>query len=188
MTFTTKPCTNCGEPVTRSNAELKKSKTGNVFCSRSCSAKTNNQKFPKRLLEGTCKECGKSIHSNVSYCPLCFRNTLLESMTFKQISGYQYQKNSRIRGHARKKYLNSNLPKCCVICNYAKHFDVCHINDISSFSDDSLVKEINHLNNLVALCKNHHWEFDHDCLDSEDREKLDSYLVGRIGIEPISAA
>ena len=38
----TKPCQWCGELVERKNKELKKSKSGYVFCNQSCSASYNN--------------------------------------------------------------------------------------------------------------------------------------------------
>lgn len=66
-----------------------------------------------------------------------------------------------IRTLSRKKYLRSNLPKQCFVCGYDKHFDVCHVKDIKTYSENTLIKEINSFDNLIALCKNHHWEFDH---------------------------
>lgn len=84
--------------------------------------------------------------------------------------------------------MKSGLPQCCILCGYSKHIDVCHIKDISSFTNESLISEINDLNNLVALCKNHHWEFDHDHLDEKGRREIKKHLVGRIGIEPIFTA
>jgi len=48
----------------------------------------------------------------------------------------------------------------CAVCGYDLHVEVCHIKDIKWYPDDTLVAVINHLDNLVALCKNHHWEFD----------------------------
>lgn len=49
--------------------------------------------------------------------------------------------------------------------------------DIASFDLDALIKEVNALSNLVALCKNHHWEFDHDLLEPEDARALARVLV-----------
>lgn len=111
---------------------------------------------------------------------------MIENKTYGELTCKDtYQKNSRVRGHARNKYWKSELPKCCVLCDYSKHIDICHIREISSFTNESLISEINNFNNLVALCKNHHWEFDHNSLDEKDRKKLEKHLVGRIGIEPI---
>ena len=70
-------CTNCGKEVNKSPAQIKRSKTGNVFCSRSCSNATNNKLFKSgenhpnyvsgsgsyrnrklKESEGKCEECG----------------------------------------------------------------------------------------------------------------------------------
>lgn len=65
-----------------------------------------------------------------------------------------------IRKHAHKTYNASFKPKECYICGYRVHIDVCHIKSVSSFPSDASIEEINHLDNLIALCPNHHWEFD----------------------------
>lgn len=41
------------------------------FCKRSCAAKFNNRKSPKRSPEGTCGDCGVAISASRSYCPEC---------------------------------------------------------------------------------------------------------------------
>jgi predicted restriction endonuclease len=43
--------------------------------------------------------------------------------------------------------------------------DIAHRKPVSKFSDDTRVSEINDISNLAALCKNHHWEFDHGTLE-----------------------
>jgi predicted HNH restriction endonuclease len=42
--------------------------------------------------------------------------------------------------------------------------EICHIKGIAEFSQNSLISEVNALSNLVALCKNHHWEHHHGYL------------------------
>jgi hypothetical protein len=75
-----------------------------------------------------------------------------------------YQVNARIRSLARKLYRNSDCPKYCICCGYAKYYEVCHVIAISDFPDTALVSEVNSLDNLMALCPNCHWEFDHGLL------------------------
>lgn len=72
---------------------------------------------------------------------------------------------SAIQKYARIVYMNSDKPKKCAICGYDKHFEVVHIKSVSSFSDDTLISEINDIENLVALCPNHHWEYDNTNFD-----------------------
>lgn len=54
-----------------------------------------------------------------------------------------------------------------MICGYDKHFEVAHIKAVSSFDNESKVKDINDIENLIALCPNHHWEYDNSDLTIE---------------------
>lgn len=83
----------------------------------------------------------------------------------------RYQKNSQIRDLARRKYLKSEFPKECAVCGYAKFFDVCHIKDISAYDPRTTVAVINSFDNLIALCKNHHNEFDRGLLKLQGIKK-----------------
>lgn len=65
-----------------------------------------------------------------------------------------------IAKNAREIYSLSNKPKQCVCCGYNKHFEVAHIKSVSSFENSALISEINSIDNLIALCPNHHWEYD----------------------------
>ncbi|MFZ8310550.1 HNH endonuclease [Staphylococcus aureus] len=47
------------------------------------------------------------------------------------------------------------------MCGYAKHYEVCHIKAINQFDSNTRLSEVNDINNLVALCRNCHWELDH---------------------------
>src|ERR1035437_9546237 len=67
---------------------------------------------------------------------------------------------SSIQHHARTTYKNSDKPKKCSQCEYSLHYEVAHIKSVSDFSPDSTINEINHIDNLIALCPNHHWEYD----------------------------
>ena len=48
------------------------------------------------------------------------------------------------------------------------HADICHIKNVAAFPDDALLSEINASKNLVALCPNHHWEFDYEIVSVVD--------------------
>ena len=141
------------------------------FCSRSCSATFNNKLHPKRKPEGTCKKCTKSISSGRTYCSKCYRIAIDERSKFNWAnvtlgsiksdgnanfgSRYPY-----IRQLARKAYKRSGRGMKCFKCGYHLHVDVCHIKDINAFQPTATIASINDLSNLVALCKNDHWEFD----------------------------
>lgn len=71
---------------------------------------------------------------------------------------------SSIRKWAQRAYEESNKPQKCAICGYNLHIEIAHIKAVSEFSDDTLVSEINHPDNLIGLCPNHHWEYDNGIL------------------------
>jgi hypothetical protein len=137
------------------------------FCSRSCAAIQNN-KTPKRKKKlYVCSVCGKEAEYKRKFCKDCRSDYLSEKDT-RSLSTDQaklsYQVNSNIRGRARSKMARSGREKACAVCGYDTHVDVCHIKPVSSFSRETPLKTINALDNLVYLCKNHHWELDHGLL------------------------
>lgn len=83
---------------------------------------------------------------------------------FNRYSKWQTAR-SAIQKNARKIYEQSDKPKQCVVCGYNKHYEVAHIKAVSDFDDDALISEINNEDNLIALCPNHHWEYDNDNMD-----------------------
>jgi predicted restriction endonuclease len=55
---------------------------------------------------------------------------------------------------------------------YDKHYDTCRIKEVKSFPGTVKISEINHISNLIALCKNHHWELDHGLMSKPDLAKI----------------
>ena len=55
----------------------------------------------------------------------------------------------------------------CLLCNYDKHYEVCHVKDLKDFSGDETIFEVNNKTNLIHLCPNCHWEFDHGQISLE---------------------
>jgi len=143
------------------------------FCSRSCAAKFNNSKFPKRTKKKFyCQICGLEVPTRNKYCEEHNINKIdWNSVTYKELTSTRnYQKNSRIRSLARPKFLKSNK-HVCANCGYDKHVEVCHIKPINEHSPDTKIAEINDLSNLIGLCPNCHWELDNGHLRIEDIQK-----------------
>lgn len=69
-----------------------------------------------------------------------------------------------IRKRAEKVFSNSGKPLKCAICGYDLYVEIAHIKAVSDFPGDTLISEINSEDNLIALCPNHHWEYDHGIL------------------------
>ena len=148
-------------------------KTSNPkFCGRSCAVTYNNRKYPKRQPEGNCKACQKPNSSDRTYCKPCWESIGYIDWTKVTLAEIKEGGNANYRGRypylrtmTRKDYLRSDRPKECWVCGYDKHFEVCHIKDIKDFLDTAFVSEISDPSNTVALCRNHHWEFDNGLLE-----------------------
>lgn len=163
-------CINCNIDIT-----LKVDKRAK-FCSRSCSAKTNNKLFPKkqRVLKENevasdvkkgykyCK-CGKLRIKRSNSCRNCKITLQLERKGNQTISDIMLKnkrfpacKFDKIRAHARRVMALSNTYKACKICKFDLYVEVCHIKPISTYSLDTKLSDVNNLANLVYLCPNHH--------------------------------
>lgn len=139
--------------------------TGNPkFCSQSCAAKYSNKAFPRRKPEGHCKTCRKPIKARHVYCSEHRPPTHLEASKFEALTN-DTQQYRRIRGQARLLAQRLGLLKKCLICGYTLHVEACHKKSIESHPLDARLSEINAPSNLVGLCRNHHWEFDHGFLN-----------------------
>jgi DNA-directed RNA polymerase subunit M/transcription elongation factor TFIIS len=149
-----------------------KEETGNPkFCSRRCAAIYNNKYVHKiALVKRFCRRCGKLIERN-SYkdnsvlCENCRSREYQfdDNVSLKDVIYTKHHKSSAfalVRSRARRVAEILGMNKCFV-CGYDKHVEISHKKPISSFSEDTLVKVINSPDNLIALCRNHHWEFDH---------------------------
>lgn len=124
------------------------------FCNSICFAKFNNIRAQKTQLKKVKRE----------YLP---KESVLSQLTKKEL--FLTRKNwqsarSLIQRLARKKLISLGLLKECYVCGYTKHVEACHKKSVKDFSDITLIKEINSPENLVALCPNHHWEFDNGFL------------------------
>jgi hypothetical protein len=137
------------------------------FCSRSCAAKHNNVLVPKRRRGGSCSVCGVPVPQRNRYCPEHRPNKPLDrSLPIRAIadgSDHPACRHARLRQDARRQYLAA-FPCRCVHCGYDKHIEVSHRRAVTSFPLDTPIGVVNSLDNLVGLCPNHHWEFDHGLL------------------------
>ncbi len=138
------------------------------FCSNSCAATYNNRHFPKRhKKENFCVSCGAPAPERRKYCDNCAPNLMnWSSKTIADLRKDGYDQTYRIiRMLARRIYTESGKNLRCAKCGYETYVEICHIKAINSFSKNALISEVNALNNLIALCPTHHWEFDNGLLD-----------------------
>ena len=146
------------------------------FCSRSCAASFTNR-TPKRKLTRQCANCTATVRNyRSSLCEACFQTsrdryretlhqlTLADYFTRPSITNlHASSKYAHVRGFARTwNRALTELP--CAACGYAKHVELCHIRSLVSFPPTATLGEVNNRQNLVQLCPNCHWEFDHGLL------------------------
>lgn len=171
-------CINCNKQFEKTNAQIKKH--NNNFCSQNCAAEINNKLFPKKKKKQffVCFKCKNNTSKKYRrLCANCKASSaskpLDQNQTLAQIrNARKYQKSSQVRNSVRKKYEALNLPNKCYRkgCDYVAHIDVCHIKAIKDFDPSTPLHIVNNFENLITLCKNHHWEFDNGKLTIDDLE------------------
>lgn len=174
-------CHNCSVSFNKTPSEIRKSKSGKHYCSRSCSAQYNNKGVCRNQpTEHTCSSCSAEFtctgkHRSRTYCSAC----LLGYGTYKEMqrSFYEsltvgeYRSKASVEGkhpswrHAHIRNLNRSWNKSmtllpCRVCGYDKHVELAHIKGLSSFGDEATLGEINSPENVIQLCRNCHWELD----------------------------
>jgi hypothetical protein len=146
-------CTTCGEEiqfVERTN------RPGAYYLRRWCDECT--KKEAKESLRQYNRENGNGFPKPIE------EMTKGELRALKTNQGW-YSFKATITKHARDTYAASDKPQKCVICGFDFAFHVCHIHPLAKFPDDATIGEINHINNLVGLCPNHHIMFDSGAIE-----------------------
>jgi hypothetical protein len=176
-------CLECGKKIEIAQNSTPAATKKKKFCNQSCAASYNNKSHPKRERAlGSCQRCGKTdiwkkyksgTYSRRKFCKECLAIVMTERLrtTDKPIeemtkgdlraqSANSHWFKTKVSRHARKIYELSKKERKCYVCGYDYHIHVSHIRDVRDFPKTALIGEINHIDNLVALCPNHHKEFD----------------------------
>jgi 5-methylcytosine-specific restriction endonuclease McrA len=186
-------CDYCGKSFYRKPCNIKNAK--HHFCNHECRSLFILKGTP-RLIKSTCSTCGTDIQKRSCatkfkttehfFCSRDCKNKFsfengqrgISKIADRPLSFYALRKDANrfaaITSNARM--ITRDRRKICTNCGYSKHVETCHIKAISSFPLDTLVGTINAPENLVLLCPNCHWEFDHGIL----------LLMHAQGIEPCS--
>jgi hypothetical protein len=78
----------------------------------------------------------------------------------KHYQGNPFKLKTRITSHANRTFIKFNKEKKCAVCGYEITVQVSHKKAVADFGEDVLISEINHIDNLIGLCPNHHYEYD----------------------------
>lgn len=162
-----------------------------VFCSRKCGGKVTGHPPVDRKRE--CLQCGEMfMRDNIKqkFCSTACRNAArikpkrkkeskvsrgvdYNAITIEELRALSIppQHHAKIRAHARKIYAEAGGDMFCYDCGYDLHVDVCHYVPVSMFTDDTPIAVMNDVSNLVALCRNCHWEFDNGYLELKNMNK-----------------
>lgn len=179
-------CNKCKIKFKKTNSEVKRSKTGRHYCSKSCAASINNLGVERnKKVKRTCNRCSKEYsrttrHKSPLICKSCSTGIADKREAAKNTSIGEYQvkgkppswKNSAIRNFCRS--WNKELRELpCQSCGYDKHVELCHVKPITSFGSTATLREVNSPDNILVLCRNCHWEFDHSLLPIAEIPKRD---------------
>jgi predicted HNH restriction endonuclease len=109
--------------------------------------------------------CGNKKEKRSQKCSLCISEDSLNKTKIEieySNVGNRASRWCRVREHARKVAAENGMSqKPCAKCGFSEHVQICHIKSISDFLDTDTVREINSITNLIQLCPNCHWLFDH---------------------------
>lgn len=174
-------CKCCGEIICVDGNQKVSAVRIKKFCSHSCSAKYSNRNRTINT-DKVCPDCGGVKKKESKTCWNCYLKKV-QKVKIDKITGKKeyfiatstkekvmnkhsnwWRSRIPIAKHARKVYKNSGKPFVCSVCGYTTHVQICHIKGVAEFDNNCLISEINNINNLVALCPNHHWELDHGFL------------------------
>lgn len=151
-------CLECGlviEVGDKKVAEIRRRK----FCSSSCSCKYSN----KSRIRNKKAKLNKETQVKPDLIGSITKGSLFGASLTSGDSSWQRAR-ACVTKHARRIAKKNGLISSCKICGYSIHVEVCHIKAVKGFSDAATLNEINSPTNLVGLCPNHHWEFDHNGL------------------------
>lgn len=158
------------------------------FCSLKCSAgylknlgKSLGNGPCTRKEEYFCSICQKSLglgwkFKKVKYCQDCYKTHSGNYVDYSKVTLEDYfsnyplhQVHAKIREKARNQLKKINI-NSCQKCGYSIFIECCHIKPIKDFDRKTSIAEVNHINNLIGLCPNCHYELDNGFIKVADLE------------------
>lgn len=160
-------CTYCNVEFDRVVRNKKPVKACSKKCAANLASKARRSDKPTSL----CSSCGKKKHRSANVCKSCvidsFNSLTLSEIKAKMATTSDYHKT--VRANSRKNYAGKLI---CAACGYSLHVDICHIRAVKDFPMSATIAEVNHPDNLIALDKRCHWEFDNGFLEYDVDSKV----------------
>jgi len=136
--------------------------------------------YYKSLPKYACQSCGKNRKKTTNpICRDCFNSNRTERIVNDKtpIGETFYTHGSRnkynyIRSHSRRLISTLGIKKICSFCRFNQGVQICHIKPISEYTLDTPLNEVNSLDNLILLCPNCHWLFDHGYPSLDDLKQF----------------
>lgn len=162
------PCSNCGKEVVKRASVAAKSKSGKLYCDKSC------QDADSLCRKKSCIDCRAPITAYSLRCKVCagINKSISNYMTFHDktigevvngtASKYWHLRFEPIRRWSLK-IAKAKFPDglYCLRCGYNKPIiEVAHRKGLTEFSVDTKISIVNDTSNLAPLCPNHHGELD----------------------------
>lgn len=116
-----------------------------------------------------CQVCGKKRKKTVApICRDCYNKSRTDRIVnddtpISELFYYanERNKNNGVRARARALIDSLGIDKVCSCCSFEVGIQICHIKPINKFDDNTPLNVVNSLDNLILLCPNCHWLFDH---------------------------
>ena len=154
-----KICPKCKIKKSKDEYHTRKDK-GYVYLKSYCKSCSNKQTL--KCSYNKC-DCGKQKTKKAKQCQKCANNNFIKFETLEHTLKYRekYGQSAAFAAvRSRAKTVMKHITSCQE-CGYDKHVEVCHIKPIASYDIKTPIDTINDPKNLLVLCRNCHWEFDH---------------------------
>lgn len=179
------------EMVECNNSDCKKP-AAVKYCSMRCAAIVNNRTKPKRAKTSKqwnlCVICGDLVRGRCHQKCRIAKSLGTSLAEYAERSSAKGQLPSWRYAHVRTvcRTIHKELKALpCQVCGYSKHVELAHIKPVSSFDPSTPIGIVHDASNILVLCGNHHWEFDHGLLAIDQIPKR---VDPTPGIKPGSSA
>jgi ferredoxin-like protein FixX len=175
-------CETCAKPILPKPHTHISTLLRTRFCSSTCYGYKLSKRERYNLDPNHCLHCGTAIliPDGTKHPAEVYKKTFCNrscARAYRHGQGRTKELGSQIKAEARVSYIRIHAnrvtegwSRVCP-CGYEKHVQICHIMPVRQFPDDATLEEINDPSNLVLLCPNCHWEFDHGLLNLDHRKK-----------------